>query len=102
MTFKKQYPLVLVVACAVFICTLLVFYLQGTNSIKRALEHQNQQDFTLILQGEEITDLSNKYSFTYDPVTYKVIYDEKNVYRIMQNTRNIDIPIYLKGLAPKK
>jgi len=102
MTFKKQYPLVLVVACAVFICTLLVFYLQGTNSIKKALEHQNQQDFTLILQGEEITDLSNKYSFTYDPVTYKVIYDEKNVYRIMQNTRNIDIPIYSEGLAPKK
>ncbi|MFT9817362.1 FtsX-like permease family protein [Lysinibacillus sp. NPDC056185] len=102
MTFKKQYPLVLVVACAVFICTLLVFYLQGTNSIKKALEHQNQQDFTLNLQGEEITDLSNKYSFTYDPVTYKVIYDEKNVYRIMQNTRNIDIPIYSEGLAPQK
>lgn len=102
MTFKKQYPLVLVIACAVFICTLLVFYLQGTNSIKKSLEHQNQQDFTLIVQGEEITELSNNYSFTYDPVAYKVIYDEKNVYRIMQNTRNMDIPIYSEGLAAKK
>lgn len=102
MRVKKQFPLVMVVACAVFICTLLVFYLQNIDSIKKVQEHQHQQDFTLILQGGEITDLSNHYSFTYDPVTYKVIYDEKNVYRVMPNTRSIDIPIYLEGVAPKR
>ncbi|MGE7695777.1 FtsX-like permease family protein [Lysinibacillus sp. NPDC094177] len=102
MRVKKQYPLLMVVACAVFICTLLIFYLQSINSIKKVQEHQNQQDFTLILQGEEITDLSNKYSFTYDPVTYKVIYDGRNVYRIMHNKRNIDIPLYSEGVAPQK
>lgn len=103
MKFKKQYPLVLVVVCAVFICTLLVFYLQSIDSIKKVLAHQNQQDFTLTLHDEGIiTDLSNKYSFSYDPMTYKVIYDEKNVYRIMQNTRHIDIPLYSEGVAPQK
>lgn len=103
MKFEKQYPLVLVVVCAVFICTLLVFYLQSIDSIKKVLAHQNQQDFTLTLLDEEIiTDLSNEYSFSYDPMTYKVIYDEKNVYRIMQNTRHIDIPLYSEGVAPQK
>lgn len=102
MKLKKQYPLVLVVVCAMFICTLLVFYLQNISSIKKILEQQNQQDFTLVLQREEISDLSNKYSFTYDPLTYKVIYDGENVYRLMRTTRSIDIPMYSEGVTPKK
>jgi len=86
MKLNKQYPLVLVVVFSMFICSLLVFYLQNLSSVKNVLAGQNQQDFTLILQKEGIIeDLSSEYSFTYEPLTYKVIYGENNIFRVMKN-----------------
>jgi len=103
MKLNKQYPLVLVVVFSMFICSLLVFYLQNLSSVKNVLAGQNQQDFTLILQKEGIIeDLSSEYSFTYEPLTYKVIYGENNIFRVMKNTRSIDIPMYSEGVAPNK
>lgn len=103
MKLNKQYPLVLVVVFSMFICSLLVFYLQNLSSVKNVLAGQNQQDFTVILQKEGIIeDLSSEYSFTYEPLTYKVIYGENNIFRVMKNTRSIDIPIYSEGVAPNE
>ncbi|MFJ7954077.1 FtsX-like permease family protein [Lysinibacillus sp. NPDC096418] len=122
MKIKKQYQnlsLVIVVACAVFICTLLVMYLSTTYSIKETLDRQNQQDFSLTLKeeatnyqskletakadiSERIVDFSNKYSFKYNSVNYKVIYDGNYIYRVMNTKRSIDVPIYSEGVAPIK
>lgn len=102
MKLNKHYFLILVVVCAMFICSLLVFYLQNTSALKKVLAEQNQQDFTLTLQDEaDITELSKKYSFMYDLLAYKVIYDDKNIFRLMKDTRSIDIPMYSEGAAPK-
>lgn len=103
MKLNKHYFLILVVVCAMFICSLLVFYLQNTSALKKVLAEQNQQDFTLTLQDDaDITELSKKYSFMYDLLAYKVIYDDKNIFRLMKDTRSIDIPMYSEGLHQRQ